>query len=136
MMPRAVVVRERTSYLSEDVRSNRLIERGAESTIREDAQLPRTAASLNAGVVGRWVRRPVEPRGDGEIHPGNLNCGSRDSVSHVELPRTTDIADDVRRASQCPRAALARKVLHQSIRMQGLHVIRQGEAIAARGRRW
>src|SRR5438094_393708 len=135
-MPRAVVVRERTADVGEHVRSNGLIERRAKSAVREYAQLPGKAASLDSAVVRRRIRRPVEPRGDGEIRGGNLDRGSCDSVSLVKPPRATDSAGDVRRASQCPGVTLPREVFHESVRQKGLHVIGQGEAIGARGRGW
>src|SRR2546426_5022421 len=51
MMPGAVVVCERGDDFRKHVRTDGLVERGAESTIGHHAQLPRPAASLDSTVI-------------------------------------------------------------------------------------
>src|SRR2546425_2213643 len=61
--------------------TDRLVERGAEASVGHHAQLPRKAASLDAAVVRRRIRRPTEPGSDREVRGGNGNRRSRDTVS-------------------------------------------------------
>src|SRR2546427_10446933 len=101
MMPVPVIVRERAYYLRKHIRTDRLVERRAESSVRHYAQLPRTAASLDSTIVRRRIRRPPEPRGDREVRGWDGDRGSRDSISCVEVPRLTDFPGDIRRAHDC-----------------------------------
>src|SRR2546422_6431913 len=55
MMPCAVVVGERAYDFREHVRTDGLVERRAEPSVGHDAQLPRTAASLDATVIRRGI---------------------------------------------------------------------------------
>src|SRR5205809_7212622 len=101
-MPRAVAIEKRTAREGVEEGDDRLVERGTKSAVSHHAQLPGKAASLDSGVEGRGVRRPVEPRGDGEIRGGNPDRGSRNSVSRVEVPRSPNLAGDIRHAGHRP----------------------------------
>src|SRR2546425_4901631 len=133
MMPCAVVVGERAYDFREHVRTDRLVERRAEPSVRHHAQLPRTAASLDSAVVGRGIRRPPEPGGDREVRGGYGNRGSRDSISCVEVPRLTDFPGDIRRAGNRAVIYVPREVFHPSVEKKGLHVVLKD---GTGGRRW
>src|SRR5205823_1823132 len=67
VMPGAVVVGKRARDRGVHVRSDRLVEDDSEPSVAPYTQLPRTtAATLDPAVIRRWIRRPVEPRGDCE----------------------------------------------------------------------
>src|SRR5438034_11447470 len=93
---------------------NGLIEDYGERPVVLYAQLPRPTASLNSSVVRRGFRRPVEPCGDREIEGRDGNCGSRDSISRVEVPSPTDFPGGIRCAGERPSVSLARQVFHLS----------------------
>src|SRR5947208_2323039 len=108
MMPFPIVVGKRTHDVGPHRRG--LIESRAESSIGHDAQLPGTVASLNATVIGRRIRRPVEPGGDREDRSGDRNRRSSNAVSYAEVPRPTDLSVNIRRAGNAPVVSLPRKV--------------------------
>ena len=87
MVPITVIVCERAHDLGEHIRTDRLVERGAEPSVRHHTQLPRSPASLDSTIVRGRIRRPTEPGGDREVRGGYGNRGSCDSVSRVEVPR-------------------------------------------------
>src|SRR2546425_9018597 len=98
-MPVAVVVRKRASDIREHVRANRLVEGRAKSSVLEHAELPRTAASVDAAIVGRGIRRPPEPRGDREVRGGGGKRGSCDAISASRgMSRGGDLPPHDRRA--------------------------------------
>src|SRR2546422_3668520 len=80
MMPCSVVVRERAYDFRKHVRTDGLVERGAEASVRHHAQFPRKAASVDSTVVRRRIRRPPEPRSE-ERRVGK-ECRSRWSPYH------------------------------------------------------
>src|SRR2546426_4094371 len=95
---------------------------------------PYTTLFRSSTVVRRWIRRPPEPGGDGEVRGGNGNRRSRDSVSRVEVSRSTDLPGNVRRARDRPMVSMPGEILHPSIRQERLHVVLQDRSIG-RGRR-
>src|SRR2546426_10916861 len=103
--------------------------RSAESSVGHHPEFPRAAASLDATVIRRWIRRPSEPGGDREVRGGYGSGESRDSVARIEVFRATDLPVDVGRAGQRPGVSLPREVLHLPARKEGLHVVRQNEAV-------
>src|SRR2546428_8374385 len=96
MMPIPVFVWERTYDFRKPIGTDGLVDRGAEASVRHQAELPRAAASLDSAVIGRGFRGPPEPRGDREVRGGDGNRGRRDLISRVEVPRPTDPPADVR----------------------------------------
>src|SRR2546428_10231315 len=113
-MPVAVVVRKRASDIRKHVRANRLVEGRAKSSVLEHAELPRTAASVDAAIVGRGIRRPPEPRGDREVRGGDGNRGSCDAISVFgEMSPEADPPTDDRLARYRPIRFVSRVVLLQ-----------------------
>src|SRR2546422_10283795 len=111
-MPVAVVVRKRASDIREHVRANRLVEGRAKSSVLEHAELPRTAASVDAAIVGRGIRRPPEPRGDREVRGGDGKRGSCDGISlSGEVSRVADLPTHERRARYPPPVFLSPDIL-------------------------
>src|SRR3989442_14079822 len=84
MMPCPVVVGKRAYDLGKHVRPDGLVERRTESPVGHHAELPRTTATMDAAVVRRRVRRPPEPRGDGEIGRGYRNRWGRNPIRSEE----------------------------------------------------
>src|SRR3989442_12679101 len=101
-MPFSVVVCERGCSFCEHVRGDGFIEDDREPSIILYTQLPRIPASLNPAVVRRGVRRPVEPRGDREVYSRDRNRGSCDSIPRVDMPRPTDVPDNLGGAGHLP----------------------------------
>src|SRR5207249_4390335 len=95
-MPSAVVVRKGTSDLSENIWSNGLIERRAETSVGHHPQLPRTAAPMDSAVVGRGICRPVEPSGDREVHSGDLDWRRGNPVPSNEVPCPSAFSGGIR----------------------------------------
>src|SRR5260221_223562 len=120
MMPIPVVVRELADDLREHVRSNGLVERRAESSVRHHAELPGSAASVDATVIRRRIRRPSEPGSDGEAGGGAGNRGGRDPVARVEVPRLTKLASDGGVAHDRAVTPVAWVVLHLPVGGGGL----------------
>ena len=112
MMPRPVVVGERTHDFREHVRADRLVEGRAEPAIGHDAQFPRTAASLDSTVVRRRIRCPVEPCGNSEIRAEYGNRGGGDPISADKRPRPAHFSGDVCCAYDGAVVALPREVYH------------------------
>src|SRR2546428_9660671 len=92
-MPYSVAVRERADDLGEHIGTYGLVERGAEASVGHHAQLPRKAASLDAAAIRRRIRRPSEPRGDGEVRGGSGKKRRR----HAPSP-----GGEIRRTHLCP----------------------------------
>src|SRR2546428_14114366 len=81
MMPIPVFVWERTYDFRKPIGTDGLVERGAEASVRHQAELPRAAASLDSAVIGRGFRGPPEPRGDREVRGGVGDRRRRDLIS-------------------------------------------------------
>src|SRR2546426_5875143 len=129
-MPVAVVVRKRASDIREHVRANRLVEGRAKSSVLEHAELPRTAASVDAAIVGRGIRRPPEPRGDREVRGGDGNRGSCDAISvSREVSREADLPTHHPRARYRPLVFVSPEILLKSGPGESLHIVGQ-EGIA------
>src|SRR3989442_15767166 len=79
MMP--FTIRERDWDHNERARAGGLVEGRAEPSIGHYAKFPRIAASVDAAVIRRGIRRPPEPTGDREVRGRYGNRGSRDSIS-------------------------------------------------------
>src|SRR5438309_2312828 len=102
MVPRPVVVCEGAHDLRQDIRSGGLVERRTESSVGFDPELPRIAPALDPAVVGRGIRRPIEPCRDREIQSRHWNGRCNDFLpSAVEIPCAANLTCDVRRSYQC-----------------------------------
>src|SRR5256885_1003641 len=119
MMPFSNIVCERARGGGVYIRLDGLVEDDGEMTVVLDTQLPRITASLDSAIVGRRIRRPVDPGGDGEIPPGYRNRGSCDPVSRVEVPRFSNSTGDIRRAGESSVISVSAPVLHPSVLSQG-----------------
>src|SRR5439155_22486464 len=72
--------------------------------------------TLNATVVRRGIRCPVEPCGDCEIEVCHGDRRSCDMFSASKESRPPTLPSDVRRAAQRPVTSIPRDVFHLSAR--------------------
>src|SRR5205823_2211611 len=95
VMPFPVAVPKRGCCMSVYIRLDGLVEDDGEPSVALYTQLPRAAAAaLDAAVVGRGIRRPVEPSGDGETRDFCADRGSRNPVPPAEMPRPANLPSD------------------------------------------
>src|SRR5207247_6288233 len=99
-MPSPVVIRKRASDVREHIRSDGLIERGAEPSVLEHAQLPRKAATLDSAVIGRRIDRKSTRLNSSHEWSAYAVCCLKKTVHGAEVPRPTALASDVRRPRQ------------------------------------
>src|SRR5256712_12579325 len=111
MMPIPVFVWERTYDFRKPIGTDGLVDRGAEASVRHQAELPRAAASLDSAVIGRGFRGPPEPRGDREVRGGDGKRGSRDLISPGGMARFAGPSRGVGRGRGRSLVCMPRQIL-------------------------
>src|SRR3989442_3762084 len=103
-----------------------MVERRAEPAVGHHTELPRIATSVDSAIVRRRIRRPPEPRGDGEVCGGDGKSGGGNSFSPLEWPPPPPFSPTNRRALFFPLLFFFRGSLFHASHRRGCPFVVHG----------
>src|SRR5438034_10444048 len=84
---------------------------------------------MDSAVVGRGIRRPVEPSGDGEVQSGDLYWRRGNPVPGNEMPCPSNFPGGIRGTDDDAMLSIAAHVFHLSVGSQSFHIVGQDKGL-------